>query len=132
MSLDKLDRTLALAAKAVDDAAASIAEEGLEPVKDNISKLGQALGLIFDVQRALYSIRPDLEPEVLRERSPYPPGESHVYGEHLLKSLELVERGEIREAIELWRSYLAGQVHPFFREMAEEQLGHLERREPCA
>lgn len=102
MSLDELDRLLAVAAKSVDEAAASLVRSSLNDEKARLHGLAVALGKIVDVQLAIYAVRPDLEPAHLREQSPYPPDESRKYGDALIKAMDLAESGDERGATEVW------------------------------
>lgn len=128
MTLDELDQILSEAAKLVDTAAQGVTTTDLPEKKDHLHSLGSALGLIFEVQSAIYGERPDLEPAYLREKSPYPPGEARRYGEIFLKAVELSEAGDIEAAIQLLRSYLKQKPHEYFRAMAEQQLRRMEAR----
>jgi hypothetical protein len=51
-----------IAAGLLDDAAGEILDLALEPTKDHIRLLADAMAGIFDVQQAIYRLRPELKP----------------------------------------------------------------------
>jgi len=70
-TLDELDNQLTVAAALLDAAASTIRDHPLEPASEHIRRIALALGNVFDIQRAIYDIRPDLKPGVLREPSQF-------------------------------------------------------------
>jgi len=66
-TLESLHETLDGAAKLLDQAAGEIRDIPLEPRRDNIRRVGEILGQIFDLQREIYRLRPELIPTSLWE-----------------------------------------------------------------
>ena len=64
--LDRINRALANAAHDLDSAARQIAELRLEPVSQNLDRIGKALVEIFEIQYNVFALRPEFLPEALR------------------------------------------------------------------
>ncbi len=67
--LKSLDELLSKAVSLLDSAAKEIRDIPLNPVKENIYKIGDALTSIFELQRQIYDADPDLE-SVKKQSSP--------------------------------------------------------------
>lgn len=65
-TIDELHELLRKAATTLDDAARQIRDIPMEPPKENIRRIGKALGKIHDIEREIYRLCPDLMPEELR------------------------------------------------------------------
>ncbi len=64
VSLDRLNDQLTKSAKLLDACADLIRDLELSP-GDNITRIGEALVNIFEIQRQIYEQRPDLAPDYL-------------------------------------------------------------------
>ena len=60
--IEQLHERLLAAAALLDQAAAEIRDVPLQPCSENVLHIGTALAEIFDILRAIYAVRPDLEP----------------------------------------------------------------------
>ena len=125
MSLKDINEKLAAAARILDEAAGEFHRSDLQPTKTYTREIGEALSRIFAVQRAIYELQPELKPKFLSERSSFPPEESRRFGEALITSSDLLEKGSTAQAAETWRKYLESNPHELFREMTETQLREL-------
>ena len=65
---DSIDRLLTVAASLLDQAAAEIRDAKLEPVRENIHRVGVALSEVFEIQHAIYTARPTLRRSSLQNR----------------------------------------------------------------
>ena len=74
-SLESINEKLRVAAENLDQAATEIRDLPLEPPKQHIRAIGEALANVFQIQHEIYRLRPELEPAYLREESPEPDGE---------------------------------------------------------
>lgn len=61
--LSALHKTLNVAASFLDRAAGQIRDAALPPTKEHIHSVGKALVKIYDIQHAIYKLRPELEPK---------------------------------------------------------------------
>ena len=66
ISYESLDQLLTAAASQLDDAAGLIRDLDLAP-DSNITKVGESLVNIFEIQHEIYAIRPDLRPDFLQK-----------------------------------------------------------------
>lgn len=83
--LKSLNESLSAAARILYYAATEIRDIPLDPTKENISTIGEALTLIFKIQQQIYMNDPSLEPEYLRRTSPYPDELKRKFGKLLLR-----------------------------------------------
>jgi Protein of unknown function len=60
-NLEKLLEKLQLAQDALNDAAEIISQIPLEPKRDNLMRLGEAIGQIVFIESQIYKIKPELE-----------------------------------------------------------------------
>ena len=106
-SLDHLNKLLREAANKLDRAALEIRDIPLEPRKQHIRKIGEALSNIFDIQHTIYDARPDLEPEYLGLSKPPANLEANrAWGNALIKAFDLEEVGDIDGAVKVWESFV--------------------------
>jgi hypothetical protein len=108
VSLERLNRQLAMSSRMLDDCAGLIRDLELNP-KENIRRIGEALVLIFDVQDQIYEQRPDLTPEHLKKEWNRPRSETEA-AEDELASL----RGE-------------AEAHKLYLEWIERRISELEK-----
>ena len=66
VSLERLDRQLAMSTRMLGDCAGLIRDLELN-TKENLRRIGEALALIFAIQDHIYEQRPDLTPEHLKK-----------------------------------------------------------------
>jgi hypothetical protein len=128
MSIETINELLDKAGNTLDHAAQHMVLSELQPSGEYIYRVGEALAKIFEIQRAIYAIRPELTPSFLREPSSLPAGESRRFGDVFLASLELENKGAVREAEAKWERYLESKPHDFFAEKAKEHLARLRER----
>ena len=70
LSLDYLDHRIHRASRILDDCAGLIRDLELSP-QQNIRRIGESLATIFEIQREIYRLRPDLMPEYLKPGGQY-------------------------------------------------------------
>lgn len=71
-SLESINEKLQVAAERLDQAANEIAALPLQPTKEHIIRVGEALARIFQIQHEIFRLRPDLQPKYLQEAAPQP------------------------------------------------------------
>lgn len=125
--LKSLNESLSAAARILDLAAKEIRVIPLNPIKDNISLIGEALSSIFDIQKQIYKANPDLEPEYLKRPSPYPVELNRKFGEVVIKGAQLCDLGRYQEAISLYEGFINEDPPPFFINMAKNSITKIKK-----
>ena len=125
--IKSLDESLSAAARILDSAAAEIRDIPLNPTRENISAIGKALSLIFDIQRQIYKVEPDLEPEYLKRPSPYPKELNRRFGEIVIKDADLCDQKKYQEAISLYENFIIEKPPEFFINMAKSRIAKIKR-----
>jgi hypothetical protein len=68
--IGQLAERLEVAAQLLNAAAEDIRDLPLDPVGQRLREVGEALANIHEIQHAIFTLRPELQPEFLREKSP--------------------------------------------------------------
>jgi hypothetical protein len=127
-SPESIHQLLTVAARLLDSAASEIRDAKLEPVRENISQIGHALAVIFEIEQKTYTLRPDLKPAYLSEPSPH--SESNkLLTRFMAEAIEHEDAGEIALAIEKYREYLVLEESSHHREIAEGEIRRLLSRD---
>ncbi len=122
-----LNESLSAAARILDYAATVIRDIPLNPTKDNISKIGEALSCIFDIQNQIYKADPTLEPEYLKRSSPYPAELNRQFGEIVIKDADLCDLKRYQEAISLYEEFIHENPPEFFINMAKDRIDKIKK-----
>jgi hypothetical protein len=125
--LKSLNESLSAAARILDFAAKEIRDIPLDPTKENISTIGEALTLIFEIQLQIYKKSPSLEPEYLKRTSPYPAGLNKQFGKIVIEDASLCDLKKYQEAISLYESFINENPPEFFTSMAEERIAKIKK-----
>lgn len=122
-NLDAIHDRLAVVSSLLDEAAIDIRDSGFAS-DEHVRRIGQALGLISEIQHAIYGERPDLTPAFLKT-----PGGVSAHAEangRLTQALanvyRLGEAGQAAEAERELRAYIAGESSDLHRRIAEHVL----------
>jgi len=125
--LVRLDRTLHLARDVLDEAASQVRDADLSPTRTHIESIGRALARIFEIQRAIYQVRPDLE-----KRDAEPPAEvrdgNRRLGEALIEAYELADNGNVSGAIRRLEAFADNEPSEFHKALAEGARARLASR----
>ena len=121
-NLKSLNELLTAAAGILDTASAEIQDIPLNPKKENISKIGHALTLLFEIQNQIYQIAPDLEPEFLKRPSPFPAEVNRRFDEILIEATDLCDEGKYKDAISLYEEYISENPPDFFIQLAKGRI----------
>lgn len=116
-SLDRLNATLRIAASILDNAAGQIRDAALSPTREHIGSVGQALAHIFEIQNAIYKLRPDLEPQHKEEPEEVRAANRRL-GEALIAAYDLADSGHVQQAIADLKSFAATEPSSLHRELA--------------
>lgn len=125
--LKSLNESLSAAARILDFAATEIRDIPLNPTKNNISTIGEALSLIFEIQQKIYNGDPTLEPEYLKRPSPYPAELNRKFGEIVIKDADLCDLERYEEAISLYESFIKEDPPEFFANMAKDRIAKIKK-----
>jgi hypothetical protein len=125
-ALGKLHQTLKVAASLLDSAAGQIRDAALSPTKTHIHSIGEALVSIFEIQHAIYKLRPELEPKH-EETSQEDSLANRRLGETLIAAYDLADNERLSEAIALLATFVANDSSEFHRELVAIELERLSR-----
>lgn len=123
-ALAKLHRTLMVAGSLLDNAAGQIRDAALSPTKTHIHSIGEALGSIFEIQHAIYKLRPDLEPKY-EEPSQEEQQANRRLGETLIAAYDLADCDRLQEAIALLSAFATNDPSEIHRGLAAIELERL-------
>jgi len=129
-TLRSLERLLTTASKILNHAATQVRDIPLQPSKDYILKLGEAITLIFEIQREIYKREPSLEPDYLKILPPYP-RESRKFGDVIIQAADYEETGNFQKAIATYEAYINEGPADFFVNMARDQIGRIKENRVC-
>jgi hypothetical protein len=118
-SLDELDNQLTAAGMLLDAAAGAIRDCPLTPTQEHIRRIGEALSNVFEIQHAIYELRPDLKPGILREPSEFAAANGRLTIA-LSNAYKLGEAGQADAGARLLKEYIA--VEPSDRHRAIAQM----------
>lgn len=127
-SLESIHQLLTVAARLLDSAASDIREAKLEPVHENIGRIGEILEAVFEIEQKIYALQPNLQPAYLSEPSPSPESNKRLT-RYIFQACELENAGELEQAIERYKEYLRLEESSHHREIAEGEIRRLSKRE---
>jgi hypothetical protein len=121
--LKSLNLALATAARILDDSAQNIRDSGLEPVEDNVRRIGSALVEILEVQQAIYAARPELKPDWLAAdvRS----ADNLALTNAFVSAMELEELQDIDGALRVFADFIRDSDSAMHKEVAASEMERL-------
>lgn len=122
-----LHRTLKAACCLLDSAAGQIRDSALSPTKEHIHKIAVALSEVFEVQHAIYKVRPELEEKHV-EPQPEVREANRRLGETLISAYDLADQGQLSQAVTLLRHYSEAEPSLFHKELAANEIERLTNR----
>lgn len=122
--LSELHQTLNLAASLLDRCATQIRDAAFSPTKEHIHSIGKALVHIYDIQRAIYKLRPELEPQY-DELPPEIQEGNRRLGEALIAAYDLADKGQLQEALSLLATFANNEPSEFHRSLAAGEVDRL-------
>jgi hypothetical protein len=123
-SLNTINQLLTVAATLIDKAATEIRDAKLEPVRENLEKMGRALAEVFEVQHEIYALRPELAPAYLKEQSPNPEA-NRLLTEFMVRASDLEHAGNIEGAIAEFQRFLSLDSSPLHEDIARGEIERL-------
>jgi hypothetical protein len=125
--IEQLHERLLAAAALLDHASGEIRDIPLQPCSDNVLHIGTALAEIFDILRAIYAVRPDLEPPQL-ETPPEQSAANKRLTVALGVSLDLAAVNRLGDAISKLEAFCQSEASQFHRRIAKDELQRLKGR----
>jgi len=125
-SLTRLNQTLKVVGLLLDRAAGQIRDASLSPTKTHIHSIGEALCNIFEIQRAIFQLRPELEPkyEAASEEQQLA---NRRLGETLITAYDLADQERLSEAIKLLSDFSVNEPSEHHRGLAAIELERLSK-----
>lgn len=123
-SLERLNRTLVAAGILLDNAAGQIRDAALSPTKQHIHSIGEALASIFEIQHAIYKLKPELEPKY-EEPTPEVSAANRRLGETLIAAYDLADIGKVQEALALLNHFATNEPSEYHRDLAAIEVERL-------
>jgi hypothetical protein len=125
-ALLRLHQTLKVAGSLLDNAAGQIRDAALSPTKGHIYSVGKCLAEIFEIQQAIYKLRPELEKKY-EESPPEIQEANRRLGETLISAYNLADAGKVPEAVALLEDYSKIEPSEFHRELAKNEINRLSK-----
>lgn len=122
--LADLNNRLRVIGRLLDGAASQIRDAPLSPTGAHIQKIGEALAAVFEIQCAIYKLRPELD-------TPYeePPEEVRAanrrLGEALIAAYDLADASKVPEAVAFLREFAKLEPSDYHRGLAEGEAERL-------
>jgi hypothetical protein len=122
--LATLHQQLRIAAGLLDGAARLIRDAPLDPTREHIYRIGEALAAIAEIRLAIGGVRPDLEP-------PYEPAPKEVsdanrrLGRVLLRAYDFAESLKLVDAIAVLDEYVKNEPSEQHRDIAQGEIERL-------
>ncbi|SFO09859.1 hypothetical protein SAMN05443579_101696 [Variovorax sp. PDC80] len=124
MTLKRLHQLLRVASHLLDQAADDAHKTRLQPLSDNIERIGRALIEVMEVQRQIHLVQPEL-----RLRSLAAPARERdailLFARCMAEAIELEERGETLAAIATYEWFMGNSRSLARRAIAKAQIRRL-------
>ena len=120
----EIDSILKECASQLDYSAGLVRDLPLEPVRENIHKIGRALAEVCELRAEIFKLEPSLKPEGWDD----PPSNSEynrMFGQAMLQAEEFIDAGKIDEAIKTYESFIFIGPPDEYVEMAKNEIGKL-------
>lgn len=122
---ESIHRLLSVAASLLDHAATEIRDAKIEPVRENIERVGKALVEVFEIQQQIYLLRPELTPEYLKQSSGYSAA-NRLLTEYMYNASEFERAGNNERAIETFQAFMELESSPLHRDIAAGEIKRLQ------
>ena len=116
--LADLNNRLKVIGRLLDGAATQVRDAPPSPTGAHIQKIGEAMAAVFEIQCAIYKLRPELD-------TPYedPPQEVQAanrrLGDALIAAYDLADASRVPEAVALLRDFAKLEPSEYHRGLAE-------------
>ncbi len=105
LKAEEIDSILKSCATHLDKCAGLVRDLPLEPVRENIYRIGRALAEIGELRAELFKLHPQLKPEGWDD--PLPNADyNQMFGQTILQAEELCDAGKPNEAVKCLESFI--------------------------
>jgi hypothetical protein len=126
-ALTNLHQQLRAAASLLDGAATQIRDLPLSPTRQHVHSIGEALCSIYEIQSAIYKLRPELE--IKYEE---PPEEERAanrrLGEALIAAYDLADSGQVSAAAQFLAGFALNEPSELHRSLAKSEQEKIVRK----
>ena len=127
-TLEALYKNLERAARTLDKTARQIRDTPLEPTRENIRRIANALSEIFDIQQEIYPLRPELIPHHLWDMRNGRPGPDLIVEAAFRQAKGAAAGGDYSTAIAVLEFLLRCQPAGPHVKRAKAQISRLRKR----
>ena len=120
----ELHSRLRLVCGLLDGAASMIRDLPLKPTNEHIQGIGSALASVFEIQQAIYKLRPELEVPY-EEPPPEVSAANRRLGEALICAYELADMHRVGEAVSYLEEYVRTETAAFHQELAQREIARM-------
>lgn len=124
MTHKSLHQLLRVASHLLDQAATEIRTSDLDPVPQNIQRIGRALIEVLEVQRQLYAEAPELQPRTLAA-SAREDDANRLFTQVTIEALALEDAGDTGAAREKYTQFIGLSPSYPHREIARSEIRRL-------
>ncbi|MGJ7614973.1 MULTISPECIES: hypothetical protein [unclassified Variovorax] len=124
MTHKSLHQLLRVASHLLDQAAAEVRTSDLDPVPQNIQRIGRALIEVLEVQRQLYAQAPELQPRALAA-SAREDDANRLFTQVSIEALALEDAGDTGAAREKYTQFIGLSPSYPHREIARSEIRRL-------
>lgn len=122
--IETLEALLAGACTLLNDAAAIQKEINIQPEKDVLRAIADALLRCWDARDRIFNERQDLKPEFMMHAEKYP--EVHdAYVSTIEKAVKYEQEGRLVEATDAYNQFLLNSPECFYRRIIEFRVAYL-------
>jgi len=126
-TLEALYENLSRVARALDRAAGQIRDVPLDPARENIRRIGNALDQIFEIQRQIHPLRPELVPVHLWNIQKGNPGPELIIEGAFRRARAAAAAGDNSKAIDLLEFLLQCQPSGSHVKRTKSQISRLRK-----
>ncbi|NVM87351.1 hypothetical protein [Variovorax sp. SG517] len=121
----RIHHLLRVASHLLDQAATDVRGTGLDPVDENIQRIGRALIEVIEVQRQIYAAQPELQPKTLAATTAREHDANRLFTQFTLEALELEDAGDTDAAREKYTQFIGLSPSYHHREIARAEIRRL-------
>ncbi len=126
-TLEEIDKLLHHCAGELDRCAGLIRDAQLNPVKENIHRIGHALYNVCEIRNEIFKLKPELMPKEWNE--PITNKEQNrTFGELLIETEDLCEAGKPLVAVERLEAFISTCPGENFVRMAKNEIESIRSR----